>query len=274
MPQTDRYAVFGCPIGHSLSPTIHQQFAKQTQQNLSYQAMEVNADAFEKEVNGFFSEGGKGINCTVPLKELAFKRADKLSERARYTGAVNTLKLEADGSLYGDNTDGVGLKTDLCDYLKLSFGDKRILVLGAGGATRGILGPLLELNPSKLWVANRTLSKAKLLGEEFVTLGQVSAVAYSELLGQQFDLVINATSASLSGELPPLPTELLAKDAVCYDLAYAKTATTFVQWGQERGARLSIDGLGMLVEQAAHAFYLWRGVMPKTDEVRGKIRAI
>ncbi|ORU90080.1 MAG: shikimate dehydrogenase [Cycloclasticus sp. symbiont of Poecilosclerida sp. M] len=269
----DRYAVFGFPIGHSLSPMIHQHFAEQTQQSMSYEAIEVNADTFETNVTDFFKSGGKGINCTVPLKELAFKKADELSQRARFSGAVNTLKLLEGVRLYGDNTDGIGLLSDLQDNLGLSIKGKRILVLGAGGAARGIIGPLLEAKPSMLWLANRTLSKAQAMEAVFASIGNIKPVSFEQLYGEQFDLVINATSASLSGAMPPLPRKLLAQGAVCYDLAYSKEgATVFTKWGVEQGAALSVDGLGMLLGQAAHAFNLWRGVMPDTIGLKEKLR--
>lgn len=268
----DRYAVLGFPIGHSKSPVIHMQFAEQTNQQISYEALEVPPEAFEETIQQFFEQGGKGVNCTVPLKELAFERADKLTERAKFSGAVNTLKLMDDGELLGDNTDGVGLVTDLHDNLGLSLQGKRILVLGAGGAARGILGPLLNAKPSELWLANRTISKAQTMEALFAPIGLVHASSYADLEGQQFDLIINATSASLSGDLPPLADGLLSSKGICYDLAYSQQRTAFVLWGEREGAVLSTDGLGMLVEQAAHAFNLWRGVMPETSAIRASLR--
>ncbi|MFT6624056.1 MAG: shikimate dehydrogenase [Cycloclasticus sp.] len=268
----DRYAVLGFPVGHSMSPFIHLQFAEQTAQQLSYEALEVKPEAFDKAITDFFQSGGKGVNCTVPLKELAFEKADQLTERSKFSGAVNTLKLMQDGSLLGDNTDGIGLITDLLENLSLSLQGKRILVLGAGGAARGILGPLLEANPSELWLANRTIAKAQRLAKIFSSKGHVRISNYEELAGERFDLVINATSSSLSGSVPPLPKSILSKNAVCYDLAYSQQTTAFTAWGKEQGAALSVDGLGMLVEQAAQAFYIWRGVMPETKKVLNKIR--
>lgn len=269
----DRYAVFGFPIGHSKSPVIHQQFADQTGQLLTYEALEVKPELFDETLALFFKNKGKGVNCTVPLKELAFEKVDCLTERAKFSGAVNTIKLLDDGSLQGDNTDGVGLLSDLCEHLGLSLTGKRILVLGAGGAARGILGPLLEAKPSTLCLANRTVSKAQTMKELFAPVGDIQSSSYEALAGQQFDLIINATSASLTGELPPLAEGLLAANGVCYDLAYSQQPTAFVRWGIEQGASLSIDGLGMLVEQAAHAFNVWRDVMPDTSVVRKSLRA-
>jgi len=269
----DQYAVFGFPIGHSKSPLIHRQFAEQTSQSLSYKTVEVKPEVFDDAIADFFRVDGKGLNCTVPLKELAFEKVDKLTERAQFSGAVNTIKLMSDGSLLGDNTDGVGLLTDLCENLGLSLAGKRVLVLGAGGAARGILGPLLEAKPSALCLANRTLSKAEAMVTLFAPIGSIQASTYEALAGQQFDIIINATSASLTGDLPPLADGLLAEAGVCYDLAYSQEPTAFVLWGKQQGASLSVDGLGMLAEQAAHAFKLWRGVMPETAAVRISLRS-
>ena len=263
----DRYAVLGYPIGHSKSPIIHQQFAKQTKQTLSYEAIEVKPEVFSTTLDDFFNAGGKGVNCTVPLKELAYEKVDQLTERAQFSGAVNTVKLMDDGTLLGDNTDGVGLLTDLCVNLGLSLAGKRVLVLGAGGAARGILGPLLGANPSALFLANRTVSKAEAMETLFASFGRITPTSYEKLTGYQFDLIINATSASLSNALPAINSGLLAADGVCYDLAYSEQPTAFVRWGLREGAHLSVDGRGMLVEQAAHAFKLWRGVMPDTTQV-------
>lgn len=269
---TDRYAVFGFPIGHSKSPVIHQQFAAQTRQQLSYEAVEVKPEVFDTVLDDFFETGGQGVNCTVPLKELAYEKVDQLTERAKFSGAVNTIKRLDDGSLLGDNTDGVGLLTDLCENLGISLEGKRVLVLGAGGASRGILGPLLGAQPSELCLANRTVSKAKAMETLFSSLGRIRSSSYKDLAGKQFDLIINATSASLTGVLPPLEKGLLVQRGVCYDLAYSQEPTAFVKWGEQEGAVLSVDGLGMLVEQAAHAFKLWRGVMPDTAVVRASLR--
>lgn len=263
----DRYAVLGYPIGHSKSPIIHQQFAKQTKQALSYEAIEVKPEVFSATLEDFFHAGGKGVNCTVPLKELAFEKVAQLTERAQFSGAVNTIKLMDDGTLLGDNTDGVGLLTDLCVNLGLSLEGKRLLVLGAGGAARGILGPLLGAKPSALFLANRTASKAEAMEALFASVGHITPTSYEALADHQFDLIINATSASLNDALPAINAGLLAANGVCYDLAYSEQPTAFVRWGLDEGARLSVDGRGMLVEQAAHAFKLWRGVMPDTAQV-------
>lgn len=273
MSEPDRYAVFGYPIHHSKSPQIHTEFARQTSQNMRYSAQEVRPENFDTAVDEFFSNGGRGINCTVPLKELAFRRADHLSEHAQHSGAVNTLKIDDDGRLFGDNTDGIGLIRDLCKNLKLTLANQRILLLGAGGASRGIIAPLLAQAPKTLHIANRTESKAQQLSDHFSELGSISASGLTALEHQQpFNLIINATAASLSNDLPPLPGHLLSKDGACYDLAYSDIHTPFVQWGIDHQASVSADGLGMLVEQAAEAFHIWRGVRPKTAEIMQMLR--
>jgi len=263
----EQYAVFGSPIKHSKSPRIHTLFAEETQQTLEYKAQLVPAEAFEEAVKDFFSKGGKGLNCTVPLKELAWQYADTLTERAKLSKAVNTLVRLEDGSILGDNTDGIGLVTDLMANNAVVIKQKRILILGAGGASRGIILPLQEELPSEIVIANRTVSKAETLAQEFSHKGKITASSYEGLEGQSFDLILNATSASLSGDLPPLAEGLLAENGSCYDLAYANEPTAFVRWAEEQGADKNLDGLGMLVEQAAEAFHLWRKVRPDTKLV-------
>ncbi len=264
---SDRYAVFGHPIGHSRSPLIHSQFAEQTGQNILYFAQDVDLPQFEHEARTFFLSGGMGLNCTLPLKEAAFRFADTCSARAERARAVNTLVLQPDGTLFGDNTDGAGLLRDLTANLGLKLAGKRMLILGAGGASRGIIAPLLEAALERLVIANRTESRALLLADEFATLGNVSGSGFEALGNAQYDVIVNATAASLKGELPPLPDDLLAPGGCCYDLAYARTPTAFVRWGNAHGAAVSADGIGMLVEQAAEAFLLWRGVRPETAPV-------
>lgn len=273
MSRIDRYAVFGHPISHSQSPRIHDLFAEQTEQTLAYTAQDVPPELFEPEVRRFFREGGKGLNCTVPLKELAFRLADRRSERAERGKAVNTLALRVDGAILGDNTDGVGLVRDLTANLGLILEGRRILVLGAGGASRGILAPLLEQRPERLVIANRTPDKAVRLAGEFGDLGPIAGGGLGELAGESFDLILNATAASLSGELPNLPEGILAPEGSCYDLAYGRAPTAFVRWGWNTGAAISVDGIGMLVEQAAEAFQLWRGVRPETGPVIAVLNA-
>ena len=268
MSDYDRYAVFGHPIGHSRSPSIHRLFAEQTgQANMRYTAQDVTAEAFDQAVERFFGEGGKGLNCTVPLKELAWSIADRKSLRAERCRAVNTLAMQ-DGTLYGDNTDGIGLVRDLTVNRQMALTGKSILILGAGGASRGILGALLEQRPKQLVIANRTVAKAVDLAESYRDMAaEVAASSFADLEGQSFDLILNATAASLQGSLPPLPDGIIAAAGCCYDLAYGSQPTAFVRWGLKQNAAHSIDGLGMLVEQAAEAFLLWRGVRPETAAV-------
>ncbi|MCK5898606.1 MAG: shikimate dehydrogenase [Methylococcales bacterium] len=263
----DFYAVFGQPIHHSKSPQIHQLFAQNTQQIMEYQAQEVGADIFAKSVVDFFEKGGKGLNCTLPLKELAFKFASNLSPRAQCAKAVNTLILQKNGQILGDNTDGYGLVTDLLKNHGIALKHKRILILGAGGASRGIIHPIMQQIPEKVVIANRTIEKAIALALEFKKLGTIEGCGFDDLKGQSFDLILNATSASLSGKLPPLPNNIIAEKGCCYDLSYGSEPTIFVRWGLEQNAHKSLDGLGMLVEQAAEAFYLWRGVRPNTQSI-------
>ena len=267
MTTADRYAVFGHPIAHSQSPIIHSLFAKETHQDIHYIAQDVPAEKFEQSIKEFFNSGGKGVNCTVPLKELAWQRADKRTQRAEISGAVNTLALQNDGSLLGDNTDGIGLVRDLNENLDISLIGQNILLLGAGGASRGILLPLLDQKPGKIVIANRTIEKAITLAEQFAGFGPVSGCGFDALNNIHFDLILNATAASLQNDLPPLPDGCLTTHGCCYDLAYGSQPTPFVRWGDEHDAKISTDGVGMLVEQAAEAFLLWRGVMPSTGPV-------
>lgn len=273
MTNIEHYAVFGSPIKHSKSPRIHKLFAEQTQQALIYDAQEVPAEQFQSAVSGFFEQGGKGLNCTLPLKELAWSFADIKTERAELSKAVNTLVLQADGSILGDNTDGVGLLTDLINNHQVKLSNTHVLILGAGGASRGIILPILEQNVASLVIANRTIDKAINLANEFVHKGTVKGCGFDDLANQQFDLIINATSSSLSNDLPPLPENLLSNNGVCYDLAYGNEPTTFVKWGEKNQASKSLDGLGMLVEQAAEAFFIWRGVRPNTKDVIALLNA-
>lgn len=267
MSQIDKYAVFGSPIKHSKSPRIHKLFAEQTQQVMEYSAELVAAEQFATAVKRFFVQGGRGLNCTVPLKELAWGYADLRTERAELAKAVNTLALQDDGRILGDNTDGIGLVIDLHNNHGIVLRQQQILILGAGGASRGIILPIMEQAPLSITIANRTVAKALTLADEFSHKGKINACGYEDLKGHSFDLILNATSASLSDELPPLNSELLEEGGSCYDLAYANKATAFVGWAREQKASKSLDGLGMLVEQAAEAFYLWRGIRPATAPV-------
>lgn len=267
-----RYAVMGNPVAHSKSPVIHKQFAHQVGHNIEYSALWVDTDGFADAVSQFRAEGGQGLNVTVPFKLEAFELAHTLSDRARLAGAVNTLRFEPDGKIFGDNTDGTGLVHDLSKNLNVQVRGKKILVLGAGGAVRGALGPLLKQNPAVLVIANRTVSKARDLAKAFASFGKIEAVGYDELVGKRFDAVINGTSASLKGEMPPLPLNLFANNAVAYDMMYGDKPTPFLEWAMLYGAATAADGLGMLVEQAAESYLLWRGVRPDTRPVIQQLR--
>jgi shikimate dehydrogenase len=269
----DRYAVFGNPIKHSRSPQIHAAFAEQIGQQLIYRAQLVELGGFTATAREFFSGGGKGCNVTVPFKLDAYAFADELSGRARRAGAVNTLALQGDNSIYGDNTDGVGLVRDIEQNLAWEISGKRVLIVGAGGSVRGILEPLLRRHPAGLVVVNRTLEKAEQLAREFADLGSVRACGFDALADAQFDLIINATSAGLHGESLSLPASLLAQDCCCYDLMYGAEPTPFMRWAASEAAWAVADGLGMLVEQAAESFCIWRGVRPQTRPVIDMLRA-
>jgi len=269
---TDRYAVFGNPIAHSKSPQIHTCFAEQCQQALAYDAQCVDIDSFAEATEQFFKAAGKGLNITVPFKLQAFEYADELTAQAQRAGAVNTLMLRADGSVLGETTDGLGMVRDITVNQLWRLREKRVLVLGAGGAVRGVLEPLLLQRPQALVVANRTIEKAQQLAEDFIEFGAITGCGFDELQGRQFDIIINGTSASLAGDLPPLPDGLLADGACCYDMMYAAEPSVFLRWCAQKGAAKISDGLGMLVEQAAESFYLWRGVRPTTDGVIKAIR--
>lgn len=268
---TDFYAVVGNPIAHSKSPKIHFQFSQQTGQDMLYTAELIELGQFDEKVRAFFAEKGSGINVTVPFKEDAFRFADKHTERALRAGAVNTLKKLEDGTILADNTDGVGLVRDLMVNHGIELKNQRILIVGAGGAVRGVLQPLLEQGPAEIVIANRTVSKAEQLAADFSELGNLSACGFAEVQGS-FSIIINGTSASLSGELPPLPSSIFQENSITYDMMYGSGLTVFNQWAQDHGVQKTIDGLGMLVEQAAEAFVLWRGERPDTKEVEESLR--
>lgn len=263
---TDRYAVFGHPIAHSKSPQIHTAFARQTGQDVAYEAILAPLDGFADSVAAFIAAGGRGANVTVPFKEEAFRLANRLSPRAQRAGAVNTLSFDADGIL-GDNTDGAGLVADLTRNLNCTIVGKRVLLLGAGGAARGVIEPLLDQQPAALVIANRTVSRAKELAELF---GRGVRACGFDAANTPFDLVINATAASLAGDLPPLSPRVFTPDTMAYDMMYGRD-TPFLDFARTHGARTA-DGLGMLVEQAAEAFHLWRGVRPDTAPVIAALR--
>ncbi len=263
------YAVFGYPIVHSKSPEVHRAFATLTKQDLIYTKQEVLPEDFTEVCDEFFELGGQGLNITLPLKELAYNYATKLTDRARMAGAVNTLKLEAFGetSVLGDNTDGAGLVRDITENLGWPIKNKRVLLLGAGGAVRGVLGPILQEKPDIVCIANRTASKATVLANAFKKLGNVYSCGFDQMPQEKFDIIINGTSMSLNGEVPPVTKAQLTKQTCAYDMAYGSKPTPFVVWAQAQGLTNTSDGLGMLVEQAAESFQLWRGVMPNTQSV-------
>lgn len=267
----DQYGVFGHPISHSLSPFIHGMFARETAQHMSYRPYDVPPEGFADRVRAFFAEGGRGLNVTLPHKIAAVDVTHELTTRAAHAAAVNTLTLQGEG-IVGDNTDGVGLVHDLCDNLGLVITHRRILILGAGGATRGILAPILGLAPSIVMIANRTVERAEALAAAFSDLGTTQGVGFEFVGDTPFDVVINATSASLSGEIPPIPAGALGPETVCYDLAYGRSATAFVRWAQQAGCARALQGLGMLVEQAAESFRIWRGVRPATQTVLAALK--
>ncbi|MGW8248362.1 MAG: shikimate dehydrogenase [Acidiferrobacterales bacterium] len=271
-PATERYAVFGHPVGHSKSPTIHRLFAQQFDFEIDYRAIDVEPGNFAEAVQEFREHGGKGCNVTVPYKQEAWSLATERSGRAELAGAVNTLKFESENRILGDNTDGIGLLRDITINLDQLLFSKRVLVIGAGGAVRGILGPLLEQAPKSLVLANRTVARAEELASIFATIGPVLPCGFDALAGQQFDVVINGTSASLGGELPPLPENLFSRDSLAYDLMYSDRPTLYMEWAAAQGATRVADGLGMLVEQAAESFNIWFGRQPSTAPVIASLR--
>ena len=268
--QIDRYAVFGNPIGHSKSPFIHTLFARQTNQSLVYTAESAPVDGFIDAAKVFFAEGGKGRNITMPFKEDAYQFASRLTERAQLAGAVNTLKKLDDGEIIGDNTDGAGLVQDLLQHQVVLEG-ARILIIGAGGAARGVIKPLLDQKPASLTITNRTFSKAQELAELFVSHGPIVAKEM-ESINEEYDVIINSTSASLSGELPAISSSIFAANSTSYDMIYGKGVTSFNLWAKENGAAHAYDGLGMLVGQAAESFMLWRGLRPGAKQILRELR--
>lgn len=272
MSEKDRYAVFGNPIKHSKSPEIHAMFAQQCSQAMVYRAVRVDLDGFADAAHNFFEGGGAGLNVTVPFKREAFEFADRVSERAARAGAVNTLGRSADGSIEGDNTDGIGLVQDLMANLGWTVAGSQVLLVGAGGAARGVMEPLMLEKPAGLLVVNRTAERAQQLASEFEDLGAVSGGGLERADGRQFDLIINATSAGLSGEIPNLPGAILRERSCCYDMVYGAEPTPFMRWAAHHAAWAVADGLGMLVEQAAASFYQWRGARPDTVPVINHLR--
>jgi len=263
----DNYAVMGSPVAHSKSPQIHTAFAEQTKQDIFYQAIQVDDGRFKAAIKDFQTQGGKGLNITVPYKGDAWEVSEARSSRAERALAVNTISFDNAGKIIGDNTDGIGLVRDLTINQDIAIKDKDILILGAGGAVRGILDPLFDEYPGRVVIANRTVSRAEKLADIFSDRGDISACGLDGLAGSSFDIVINGTSASLQGEVPSLPEALLNDNACCYDMMYSSIDTPFVSWAKAHGASKASDGLGMLVEQAAESFFIWRGVRPDTSNI-------
>ncbi len=263
----DRYGVIGYPVSHSRSPVIHRLFALQTAQNIQYELLQVAPGKLEQAVRQFQRTNGRGLNVTTPHKQAVCRLCDQMSERASTAGAVNTMSFR-EGEVHGDNTDGIGLLRDLAVNLGVNIEGARVLILGAGGATRGILGPLLEMQPRALVIANRTIDKAMQLVERYKAGNNLSVCGFDSVpQGENYDLVINATSAGLTGDTPPYPVEAISNNTFCYDLSYGLKPTPFSVWARDHGAMQSVMGWGMLVEQAAESFKIWRGIRPSTEPV-------
>lgn len=270
-PSADNYCVMGNPISHSKSPQIHHAFAEQTGENIYYQSILVNKGGFPEALAQFQRAGGKGLNITIPFKGDAWAAVDQRTARAEQARAVNTIWFAEDGARHGDTTDGIGLVRDLLHH-QVDIENSDILVIGAGGAVRGLLGPLGEASPARIMLVNRTAAKAESLITQFAEYKNLGCCDFEALATETFDIVINGTSASLQGELPPLPDTLLKTNACCYDMVYGESDTIFVQWARKHGAKIALDGLGMLVEQAAESFHIWRGVRPETEPVIEMLR--
>lgn len=271
----DRYAVLGNPIAHSLSPAIHQVFAEQTDQAMSYEKFCVPVGDFKAFVTDYFKAGGKGVNVTVPFKEDAFHYADQVTERAKLAKAVNTLKRQDNGQIIGDNTDGEGLLQDLQQSQGWPIEQQRILIIGAGGAVRGILAPLLAAKPQQILIYNRTFAKSEQLAKDFAPLAELTELkAIESMPSFTMDMVINGSAAGLTGQVMQLSAEAISEHTYCYDMVYGQTTTPFMQWAQKKRACNVVDGLGMLVHQAAVAFALWRGVEPDVGPVLRQLRRV
>ncbi len=269
-----RYGLMGHPVGHSWSPFIHGMFAKQSGTTLSYKLFDVPPERFRAAALEFFTGGGRGLNVTVPHKRAAAELVNRMTGRAERAGAVNAIAMESGNELLGDNTDGAGLIADLVTNIGFELSGRRVLVLGAGGATRGVIAPLLQADTASLVIANRTPERAVELASEFADLGRVTGCGFQDLAPEPVDLMINATSASLTGEVPPIPAELIGPRTLCYDMAYGKDETSFTRWAKANGASMAQKGWGMLVEQAAESFNLWRGVRPDTRPVLEALLAL
>ena len=269
---TDQYGVVGHPVAHSWSPFIHGLFGRETGQAMTYRLYDFTPEEFHERVREFFKQGGRGLNITLPHKIAAVDVADDLTARAAHAAAVNTFAVRSDGTILGDNTDGAGLVRDLCDNLGIVITRRRILIIGAGGAARGVLAPLLALSPTEIVIANRTSERAENLAKAFGKLGTIQGVGFRYISGGAFDLIVNATSASLSGDIPAVPATVIGPETVCYDMAYGKIDTPFVRWALKLGCTRALQGWGMLVEQAAESFRVWRGVRPATAPVLAALR--
>jgi shikimate dehydrogenase len=263
----DQYGVVGHPISHSWSPFIHGMFAKSTAQNLVYRLFDIAPDTFRRDILQLFGGGVRGLNITLPHKQSAAELVNELTPRAARAQAVNTIAFFENTTLLGDNTDGAGLTSDLERNLKIELADKRLLILGAGGAVRGVLGPLLEREFREVTIANRTAHRAQALSAEFADMAPITACGFSELRGPAYDLIVNATSAGLQGEMPLLPASIVGTGTMCYDMAYGRGDTPFTRWAKSQRAARTAKGWGMLVEQAAESFMLWRGIRPNTQAV-------
>jgi shikimate dehydrogenase len=263
----DQYGVVGHPVAHSWSPFIHGMFAKETAQNLVYRLYDVAPASFRRESLRLFASGVRGLNVTLPHKQTAAELVNELTPRAERAQAVNTIAYFEDTSLLGDNTDGLGLMADLERNLGVVLAGKRVLLMGAGGAVRGVLGPLLERELAECVIANRTPERARQLATDFADMGEIKPCGFSDVSGPPFDLIINATAASLQGEVPAMPPGLVSEQTVCYDMAYGRGHTPFTLWAKSQHAGRTTKGWGMLVEQAAESFLLWRGIRPDTKPV-------
>ena len=269
----DKYAVFGNPINHSKSPKIHQAFAKELNQAIEYSAILAPIDGFKESIASFVKAGGKGANVTVPFKEEAFALVDELTERAKTAGAVNTIKVNSDGKLVGDNTDGIGLVSDILNN-QFEISDKRVLLIGAGGAARGAILPILQQQPAKLTIINRTIEKAIKLRQEFASYGEIETCGFEEEPTGSYDIVINSTSVSITGDVPPISERFVEQCELAYDMFYSQQDTSFNLWVKSVNPQaVTLDGSGMLVGQAAEAFHVWRGVKPSIQAVIEQLKS-
>ncbi|CAB1274548.1 shikimate dehydrogenase [Candidatus Nitrosacidococcus tergens] len=267
------YGVMGNPIAHSQSPNIYTQFARQTKQNLIYKSILVELGNLRGAITDFYRQGGLGLNITIPFKKDAWQLVNHCSPQAQQARSVNTISIHSDGSLFGDTTDGIGLIRDITQNHKKELKNQNILLLGAGGAAASVIEPILAQSPARLVIANRTSEKAAALAHKFSGLGRIIGGGYKELIGDSFDFIINATATSLQKTLPPLPENLLNSNGWVYDMMYSNQPTVFMEWGKQQGAERTLDGLGMLVEQAAESFFIWHKIQPNTATIIAQLRA-